>query len=119
VLAADGLPDPTFVHRASTAAGDRFFAARAPDHRVIADPSGRLFAGFGLTRGSLGQLLGPAVCWRGLLALLRGHSIGIPTGNEAQMPGAFLVRGRTILWQHRARHSADHPDFAAAARAML
>jgi hypothetical protein len=27
------------------------------------------------------------------------------------MPGAFLVQGDRVLWQHEYRHAGDHPDF--------
>lgn len=117
-VAAGGLPEPVFVHRASVEAADEFFASRAPDHRAIADPDGRLFAAFGLQKGSLWQLLGPAVWWRGLVALFKGNFVGRPTGNETQMPGAFVVRGREVLFSHRADHAGDHPDFDAMRRAL-
>lgn len=112
------MPTPVFVHRASAEAGDEFFAERAPDQRVIADPDGELFRGFGLERGSFLQLLGPRVWWRGLVALFKGNFVGLPTGNETQMPGAFVVRGQQIVWAHRARHAGDHPDFDAMRRAL-
>jgi hypothetical protein len=115
---AKGFPAPIFIHRASVEAADAFFGSRAPEARAIADPDGTLFGAFGLQRGTLGQLLGPAVWWRGLRAMLKGNFVGRPTGNETQMPGAFLVRGREILWQHRARHAGDHPDLGAMLRAL-
>jgi hypothetical protein len=109
----DGFPETLFVHRASVEVADKFFANRAAHARVITDPDGALFAAFGLRRGTLLQVVGPAVWWRGLVALCKGNLVGKPTGNEMQMPGAFLVHGRQVLWQHRARHSADHPRLAA------
>ncbi|MFT4514251.1 MAG: hypothetical protein ACI89X_002747 [Planctomycetota bacterium] len=104
------FPEILFVHRSTTDTAETFFAARAPDARAIADPDGTLFAAFALPLGSLMQILGPATWWRGLRALLKGNSIGMPAGNERQMPGAFLVHGRKVLWQYRPRHSADHPN---------
>ena len=77
-----------------------------------------MFAAFGLQRGTLMQLIGPTVWWRGLVALLKGNFVGKPSGNETQMPGAFLVKGRSIVWQHRARHAGDHPKLAAAMAAL-
>ena len=41
-----------------------------------------------------------------------GNFVGKPTGNETQMPGAFLVHNRTILYAHRANNAGDHPDLA-------
>ena len=98
------------MHRSTHEAAEPFFAKRAPKARAIADPEGTVFNAFALTQGSMMQLLGPGTWWRGLRALLKGNSVGIPAGNERQMPGAFLVQGRKVRWLHRARHSADHPD---------
>lgn len=107
---ADGFPAVLFIHRASVEAGDAFFSARAPEARAISDPDGDLFAAFGLQRGRLLELLGPRALWAALRALIGGNFVGRPTGNETQMPGAFLVRGRQILLAHRARHAGHHPD---------
>ncbi|MCA8948230.1 MAG: AhpC/TSA family protein [Planctomycetes bacterium] len=108
-----GLPAPMFVHPASVEDGDKFFSRRAPDARAIADPEGVLFAGLGLRRGTLRQVLGPKVLWRSFVALLKGNFVGRPTGNETQLPGAFLVRGQEIRFAHRARHAGDHPELDA------
>lgn len=107
-----------FFHRASVEEAERFFAARAPDAHAIADTDGSLFAAFDLQRGSLIQLLGPAVWWRGLVALFKGNFVGKPTGNETQMPGAFLVEGQKVLWKHRAKHAGDHPELHAVLQAL-
>jgi len=98
------------VHRASVEAANKFFQRHLPGARVIADLEGELYRAFDLRRGSWLQVLGPSVWWRGLVALCRGNPITKPTGHELQMPGAFLVDGQRIHWQHRAKHSADHPD---------
>ena len=107
---ADAFPATLFIHRASVEAAETFFASRAPQARVITDPNGDLFAAFGLKRGGLLDLVGPRAFWAALRALRKGNFVGRPTGNETQMPGAFLVRGRTILYEHRARNAGDHPD---------
>lgn len=111
-------PDAVFIHQASVEDGELFFAERAPGARAVADPEGVLFDAFGLRRGSLLELLGPSVWWRGLRALSRGHFVGKPAGDTLRMPGAFLVRGRRILWSHRARHAGDQPDLAAVSNAL-
>jgi hypothetical protein len=80
--------------------------------RAISDANGDLFAAFDLKKGRLAQLLGPSAWWAGLRALRKGNFVGKPTGNETQMPGAFLVHNRTILYAHRANNAGDHPDLA-------
>lgn len=114
----NGFPAPVFIHRASVEAADAFFAKRAPKARAVADPEGALFAAFGLGRGSLLQLMGPAVWWRGLRAMWKGNTLGRPAGDIWQLPGAFLVNGRQILWQHRARNAGDHPDLKEVRQAL-
>ena len=104
------FPEPLFIHRASVAEAEIFFTKRFAGARAIADANGSLFEAFGLNRGTMLQLLGPRALWRGLVALLKGNFVGRPTGNETQMPGAFLTRERDILWEHRARHAGDQPD---------
>ncbi|MFT7535467.1 MAG: hypothetical protein ACI85K_001420 [Hyphomicrobiaceae bacterium] len=113
-----GFPKPLFIHRASTENAEAFFASRLKNARAISDPDGVLFQAFGLRRGTLLQLLGPRAVWRGLVAMLKGNFIGKPTGSETQMPGAFLVRNREILWEHRAQHAGEHPDLDAVVRAL-
>ena len=107
--ADEAFPDILFVHRASVEAATRYFEQRFPGAHTVADPEGVLYAAFALPRGSWWQVLGPKIWWRGLVAMLRGHVASKPTGHVLQMPGAFLVRAGNVLWQHRARHSADHP----------
>jgi len=78
--------------------------------RAIADTNGTLFTAFELKRGRLLQLLGPSAWWAGLRALGKGNFVGRPTGNETQMPGAFLVHNRQIVYEHRANSAGEHPD---------
>lgn len=105
----EGFPETVFIHRASVEAAEQFFAKRAPDANAIYDANGTLAEAFGIARGSLMQLLGPVVWWRGLRALLKGNFVGKPSAHAMQMPGAFLVRGREVLWSYRAKHAGDHP----------
>jgi hypothetical protein len=107
------------AHQASVEAGSEFIERRAPGMRAVADPDGMLFDAFGMRRGNLWEVLGPTVWWPGLRALLRGHFPGRPTADTLRMPGALVVRGREILWRHRPRHAADHPDFGAASAVLL
>ncbi|MCR9244637.1 MAG: DUF6435 family protein [bacterium] len=114
----EGFPAPVFVHRAGTETAEKFFAARAPAARVIEDPEGKLFAGFGLGTGSFLQLFGLRVFLRAFAAMARGNFVGKPTSHATQMPGAFVVRAGEVLFSHRAKHTGDHPDLAAIHRAI-
>lgn len=84
-------------------------AALRPGFPLLADPSGSAYAAFGLGRGGLAQLFGPAVIARAIGAALRGHLPGAPSGDVLRMPGAFVVGpdGRIRL-AHYARHVGDH-----------
>ena len=113
-----GFPAPLFIHRTSVEDGESFFATRFKTARAISDTGGVLFDAFGLRRGTLTQLLGPRAIWRALGAMLKGHFVGKPTGNETQLSGVFLVRHREVLWEHRARHAGDQPDLDAAMRTL-
>ncbi|MEM7199253.1 MAG: AhpC/TSA family protein [Planctomycetota bacterium] len=114
--AADGFPSLLFFHPASVEAGAEFFGQRAPSVRAAADPDHVYYTAFGLRRGSWRQLAGLAVWLRGALAFARGHGVGRPSGNPLLMPGAFLIRGRQVVWSHRSRHAGDHPDLAVVRR---
>ena len=78
----------------------------------ICDPEQRLYAAFGLKRGTLLQLLGPRVWWRGLKAgVLDGHGIGRVSADSAQLPGAFLIGPAGIVRSFRHRSAADRPSY--------
>lgn len=81
------------------------------DLPAIADPDRRVYRGLGLKRGTLLQLLGPRVWWRGLLALLSGHGLGGIKGDVGQMPGTFLLHRGKVVVRFEARDSADKPDY--------
>ena len=97
--------------------GKLFFDERWPEARAVSDPEKELYAGFGLARGSAGQLLGPRVLWAGLQAALRGHGVGKPVGDPRMMSGWFLVHGSRVLWEHIHKHAGDMRRFDDAARA--
>lgn len=77
----------------------------------VSDPSGRMYRAFGLNRGSLWQLFGPFVIWRGLVAgVLHGHGVGRLEGDGFQMPGTFLVSKGEIVRASPAKTAADRVD---------
>ena len=115
---SSGLPAPVFIHRATVETADSFFESRFKSARAISDTDGILFDAFGLRRGTLVELVGPRAIWRAICSMFKGHFVGKPTGNETQMPGAFLVHQREILWEHRARHAGHQPDLDTAIRTL-
>lgn len=103
-------PPILFVFQGSLAQGEGFFAEHWPEAHAIADPRRRLYAGFGIRRGSVNQVFGAGAVRATARAAQQGHLPGIPVGDPRLMPGMFLVYGRRILWQHHFRHIGDHPD---------
>ena len=85
--------------------GARFLEERWPEARAVSDEKKELYGAFGLSRGSLGQLLGPRVFLAGLQSALKGHGIGKPVGDPIQMSGWFLVDRKKILWRHVHEHA--------------
>jgi hypothetical protein len=89
-----------------------FFASHGmADVPRIGDASCQLYRAFGLERGRLASLMGPAVWARGAASILRGHGVGIPIGDPRQMPGVFLVKDGEIVRAFRHETSADVPDY--------
>lgn len=90
-------------------------ASRWTSHPLAAPPEPsptsrcKLFATFGLQRGTFLQRFGPAVWLHGLRAVLKGHGVGAPRGDPLQVPGAFVVRDGEVPWSHRANHAGDQP----------
>jgi len=111
-LAAEGVL-PVLVHMEDDVSGKRFFAEfELDDLPRISDPKCQLYRAYGLNRGRLGQLLGPAVWWRGFkAAILSRHGVGPAKGDGFQMPGAFLTRNGKIIGEYRHQTAADRPDY--------
>ena len=90
-----------------------------PDVTAISDPDRKLYAGMGLKRASVGELMRPRTFLESFRALLKGHGVGSPRGGDVrQMPGAFLFRGGEIVWQCLFEGGAgERPDWAGLAGA--
>lgn len=78
---------------------------------LISDPKMQLYKAFGLKRVSTLELLSPSVAFKGILAMTKGHTIGIPIGDVRQLPGVFIINtnGR-VVYSYFARDPSDHPD---------
>lgn len=82
----------------------------------ISDPEARLYEGFGLRRGSLGEIFKPRVWKRGFeAAILNGFGVGRMAGDGFRMPGVFLIYQGRILKEFRHETPADRPDYVALA----
>lgn len=78
----------------------------------ISDPDRKLYQAFGLKRGSLLQLMGPKVLWRGLFAgVLARYGIAWALTDSSQMPATFLIHNSAIVRRFRHRSAADRPDY--------
>lgn len=96
-----------------TQVAERFFAKHGVgDLPRIADPAQTLYQAFELRRGSLWQLFGPGVWWRGFIATVFGrHLVGKLVGDGFQMPGVFLLKNGTIKRAFRHKTAGDRPDY--------
>ena len=75
--------------------------------RCLADAARLAYRAYGLPRGGLGAVAGPALWAAGLQALLR-HGAGQMIGDPYQLPGSFVIdRAGIIRHAHRATSSAD------------
>ncbi|MBL8231849.1 MAG: AhpC/TSA family protein [Bryobacterales bacterium] len=101
------------VHMGTEEQAQRFFRRyRMEDVARVSDPQQSLYRAFGLTRGTLANLFGPKVWWRGFQAgLLDKHGVGGLVGDGFQMPGAFLVYHGEVIRSYRHQSAADRPDY--------
>lgn len=111
-------PPVLFFYQGSVEDGEGFFARFWSGTRAVADLPKTFYAAFRLERGRMRQMLGPEVAVCGVRAAKKGHTMGKPVGDTRQMPGVFLVQGGEIVWQYKARHAGDHPDWAAIPQAL-
>ncbi len=73
----------------------------------VSDPEQKFYAAFGLTRGTLWQVLGPRVWWKGLQAVLKGNWVGPLGGDGLQMPGMFVLRNGKLTQSFRPKTLAE------------
>ncbi len=110
-LEAAGMT-PVVVHMSQPQVAQAMFDSYGlGDVFRISDPGQQLYRAYGLTRGSVKQLLGPKVWWRGFLAaLVDRHGFGKLDGDGFQLPGVFVVRDNQIVKAYRHATAADRPD---------
>ena len=78
---------------------------------LSSDPKRQLYGAFELKQVSALELLSPSVAFKGILAMTKGHTIGMPIGDVRQLPGVFIINtdGR-IVYSYFASDPSDHPD---------
>jgi peroxiredoxin len=90
---------------------------------MISDPKRQLYQAFGLKMAAVLELLSPALTFKALATMARGHSVGLPIGDIRQLPGVFIINtDGQIVYSHVASDAADHPDpekILTALRAMV
>lgn len=113
----EGFPAVLFVSEAGVTETRAFVRRYWPEAQVIADPEAALYAAFGVGRNVI-KTFSPGVFKARRRAVAKGHEGGSLDGNAFRMPGAFLVRGSEILWSHKFKHAADHPNFEQVAQQL-
>jgi len=101
------------VHMSRESQARSFFAKYGlEDVPRVSDPERALYRAFGLGRGSLVQLAGPAVWLRAIrAAILDRHGVGRLVGDVFQMPGVFLVYHGHVVLSFIHHSVADRPDY--------
>jgi hypothetical protein len=110
-MANPAYPPILFFYMGDVDEGEAFFQRFWPEARAVSDPEKQFYAAFGLERAGFKEMFNPELVACGLRAAKNGSYGGKPVGDPRMMPGAFLVVGSQILWEHNYRHIADHPEF--------
>ena len=72
---------------------------------------------YGLTRGSLLQLAGPAGLANGIRAMRKGFTQGKSTGDEMMLPGTFVIdKSGIVRYAYYSANAGDHPKITAVLR---
>jgi peroxiredoxin len=81
---------------------------------IISDPKKELYRQYGLSSAGVSSLLSPVVLLRGMRAMSRGYTPGIPRGDVMQMPGVFLIDTEgNIRYSYFSKDVSDHPPIDA------
>lgn len=89
-----------------------FFDGFWPEARAVSDKEHFFYQAFGLKQASLTTMLTPTAWVRVVETAFKGNFVGKFVGDIWMMPGVFLVKNESIIWQHDFKHTGDHPDFA-------
>ena len=85
----------------------------------LADRERNAYRTYGLQRGNVLEVMGPATWRRGLQAARKGHHIEKIVGDAFQMPGTFIIdRQGIVRYARYARHSGDPPPVSELVEAL-
>ena len=101
-----------FVHLGNEERAAKFFAPyKLDDLPRFADPEGKLYEAFGLTRAELRQYLNSENIYRMLMSWMEGNFALLPAGDIQRMPGAFLLQNSQIISAFRHKLVSDRPNY--------
>ncbi|MBV8632208.1 MAG: hypothetical protein JOZ83_14870 [Silvibacterium sp.] len=103
-----------FVHLGSPERAKPYFDYFSlSDVERVSNPDGSLYQDpvFALARGSLWQIIRPAVWIGWLRGAIFKYQIGLLKEDALQMPGVFFLKDRAIANFYRHRTIADRPDY--------
>lgn len=104
--------EPVFVHMGSSEQGQQYLAAYGwANVRHISDPEATFYEAFQLERAKFDQVFGFINWWRGLIAFIKGHGIGLPVGDGFRMPGVFVLKNGRVVEGFRPIYAAEQPDY--------
>lgn len=93
---------------------ERYCGKLAPSLTCLSNEESDLNRAYGLTRGSLLQLMGPAGIANGVRAMSKGFRQGKSTGDELMLPGTFVVdKAGVVRYAYYSANAGDHPNITA------
>ena len=102
-----------FVHTSPESDAERHFVKYGlGDLPRISDPGGDSYRAFKFERMRPTDLIKPKAVWRAFQAVvLKRHGMGSTSGDEFQLPGAFVVHKGLIEKSYFYKQPWEHPDF--------
>ena len=99
--------DIAVVHMDEPSRAEKLFAKYdLGDVHRFSDPDCVVYDAFEIERGTLLQVLGPRVWWRGFFtAIVRGHGFGQVAGDIFRLPAVFLLRNGKLEAEQRGKAS--------------
>lgn len=104
-----------FVHMADMDKANEYFSEFGLEGvKSISDPETKIYANFGLVKGSVSQLYGLSVWAKGIKASTQeGLSFfAKPIGDSFQMPGIFIIYKGEFIYSYYHRKISDKPDYS-------